>query len=65
MVKKTRRTAGRLTNLEAGMFLWVQLVLDILLEQHSITDLRDTLEELPTELLGVLVTFTIYSHIRC
>jgi hypothetical protein len=47
------------------MFLWVQLVLDILLEQHSITDLRDTLEELPTELLGVLVTFTIYFHVRC
>ena len=46
-----------LTDLKAGMFLWVQLVLDMLLEQHSVEDLRNTLDELPTELPGVLVTF--------
>ncbi|KAK6366536.1 hypothetical protein LTS17_010622 [Exophiala oligosperma] len=38
-----------------GMFLWVQLVLDMLLEQHSVEDLRNTLDELPRDLFGVLV----------
>ena len=41
------------------MFLWVRLVLDMLLEQHSVEDLRNTLDELPTELPGVLVAFVI------
>ncbi|OQU94466.1 NACHT domain-containing protein [Cladophialophora immunda] len=36
-----------------GMFLWVQLVLDMLLEQQSVEDLRQTLHELPSELPGV------------
>ena len=48
-----------LADLKVGMFLWVQLVLDMLLEQHSVEDLRNTLEELPSELPGVLVTIAI------
>ena len=49
-----------LTNLEVGMFLWVQLVLDMLLEQHSVEDLRNTLNELPTELPGVLLNPAVF-----
>ena len=49
-----------LTDLKVGMFLWVQLVLDMLLEQHSVEDLRNTLDELPIELPGVLVTFVVF-----
>ncbi|KIW10370.1 hypothetical protein PV08_11332 [Exophiala spinifera] len=36
-----------------GMFLWVQLVLQMLLEQHSVRDLRNAVEEMPTDLPGV------------
>lgn len=43
------------TESKVGMFLWVQLVLDMLLEQHSVEDLRNTLDELPRDLFGVLV----------
>lgn len=42
-----------LTDLNTGMFLWVQLVLNMLLEQHSVYDLRMTLKRLPAGLPGV------------
>lgn len=35
------------------MILWVRLVLDTLVDQHSLYDLRESLERLPTGLPGV------------
>lgn len=42
-----------LTDFHLGMFLWVQLVLNMLLEQHSAHDLRMTLKRLPAGLPAV------------
>ena len=37
------------------MFLWAQLVLDTLKDQHSLYELRMTLQRLPNGLAGVYV----------
>ncbi|OAL28588.1 hypothetical protein AYO22_02782 [Fonsecaea multimorphosa] len=48
-----------------GMFLWVQLVLDMLFDQHSVEDLRQTLDELPSELPGVYASILKRLHGAC
>ncbi|OAP57410.1 hypothetical protein AYL99_08148 [Fonsecaea erecta] len=48
-----------------GMFLWVQLVLKMLFEQHSVEDLRQTLDELPSELPGIYASILKRLHGAC
>ena len=50
-----QRYIGVLTDIRLGMFLWVQLMLDMLLEQHSVYDLKNTLDRLPAGLPGLFV----------
>ena len=47
--------AAEVVRKASGMFLWVRLVVDTLLEQQSIYDLQTTVQNLPSELTGVYV----------